>query len=226
MSMSQRPSNPFALDDFTDDGIARVRDALVAGEMTPAAFRTWLTSLPVARWDDAVDTLFGLDPFVADGNELPPGCVPYIAAPASALVRLVSLTETSAGATFVDVGCGVGRAAMLVHLLTGWRAIGVEIQSHLVELGTAAARRLCLKRVELRRGNACEEAALPDGDIYFMYCPFDARRVRRVLEILERRALRREITIVGLQVNFPCCEWLGDGQPAVGDLRVHRSRRP
>ena len=37
---------------------------------------------------------------------------------------------------FVDVGSGLGRAAALVHLMTGARAIGLEVQPALV----AAAR--------------------------------------------------------------------------------------
>lgn len=200
-----------------------LRQAIVAGEQPPAALRAWLARLDRGTGDDAIDELIGLDPFVPDAA-LPPGCVPYIAAPVSAVVRLTEAVAMDANATFVDVGCGVGRAAMLVHLLTGARAVGVEIQPHLVELGRAAVQRLALERVELSCGDACDAAHLPEGDVYFMYCPFDASRVKRVLTLLKARAQSRALTLVCLQVNIPECPWLHAVDVGAADLRIYRSR--
>jgi SAM-dependent methyltransferase len=186
--------------------------------------QAWLTQLPEAEWDAAVDELFELDPFVPDAADLPPGCVPYIAAPVSALVRLSECVALDVNATFVDVGSGVGRAALFVHLLTGARSFGVEIQPHLVALGNAAAQRLATNRVSLLHGDACDASRLPAGDCYFMYCPFDASRVKRVLAILEARAISRELTVACLQLSIPDCAWLQPVASGVADLRMYRSQ--
>lgn len=222
--------------------VAAVRRAIAAGEFTPAAMRAWLSALPEAERDGAVDNLFELDPFVPDAADLPPGCVPYLAAPVSALIAVADALalnrDGDAGdpalgdnavlggdAAFVDIGCGVGRAVMLVHLLTGVDALGVEVQPHLVGLGRSAAQRLSLSRVQLLHGDACDVQVLPEGSVYFLYCPFDAARVKRVLSILELRARRRDIMVACLHVKIPENAWLLPvGSDAAG-LQIHRSRR-
>jgi SAM-dependent methyltransferase len=143
----------------------------------------------------------------------------------SALLRVPELAVLDANTTFVDIGCGVGRAAILMNLLTGATAVGVEIQPHLVAIGNAVTQRLALSRVNLKHGDACDGELLPEGDVYFMYCPFDAARVKQVLALLERRARRRTIAVVCLQVNIPECSWLSLGATESADLRIYRSRR-
>jgi len=181
--------------------------------------------LPEHTWDSVVDELLELDPFVADACDLPAGCVPYLAAPVRSLLRVIDLAALDATKTFVDVGCGVGRAAMAVRLLSGATAVGVDIQPHLVALGAAVAQRLSLSRVDLTCGDACEPDKLPIGDVYFMYCPFDTKRVRRVLTTLERRASAQQITVACLQLRLPDCEWLDSIASGCAELRLYRSRR-
>lgn len=202
--------------------VAELQNAITSRTFVPTAVRAWLTQLPEADWDAAVDELFDLDPFVPDAADLPSGCVPYIAAPVSALVRLVDSIGLASSDTFVDIGCGPGRAMMLVHLLTGARAAGIEVQAHLITLGSRVVQRFGLDHVRLSHADACDAALLPVGDVYFMYCPFGAERLSRVLGVLERRARERQIFVVGLQVNIPGCPWL---EPVVSsaDLDVFRS---
>lgn len=236
-----------------------MRRAIAEGRYSPAAVRRWLEQVPTSEQDRVVDELFELEPFIEDAPTLPPGAVPYIPAPVSALVRLTRLlhevaplrestglqatTASSIAAplrdnaelpeaaqqpplsnvTFVDVGCGVGRAAMLLHLLTGASARGVEIQPHLVACGNATAQRLGLRRVTLQHGDACDEECLPEGDVYFMYCPFDAARVKRVTSLLERRARDRQLVVACLQVNVPDQAWLRPLPTEAADLRVYCS---
>lgn len=210
-----------------------MRRAIAEGRLSPGSFRRWLERVPALEQDAVVDELFDLDPFIADAPGLPPGSVPYIAAPVSALLRLTELLQEVssrdaaplATLTFVDVGCGVGRAALALHLLTGAAVLGVDIQPHLVALGNAAAQRLGTSRVNLQHGDACDDAGLPDGDVYFMYCPFDAARVKRVLSMLERRARERQLLVACLQMNLPDCVWLRPLATGAAELRLYRSVR-
>lgn len=214
-----------------------MRREIAEGRHSPPAFRRWLERFSTSDQDRVVDELFELDPFVADAPSLPPGTVPYIAAPVSALLRLVTLLERTLSRdaasdvslknlTLVDIGSGVGRAAMLLHLLTGASARGVEIQPHLVALGNSAVQRLMLSRVTLQHGDACDDAALPNGDVYFMYCPFDAARVKQVMSLLERRARDRQLLVACLQVNVPVCAWLRPLANGDADLRLYGSVKP
>ena len=46
--------------------------------------------------------------------------------------QIIEHARIDATDVFVDIGSGIGRAAAIVHLLTGAKAIGVEIQPQLV----------------------------------------------------------------------------------------------
>ena len=78
--------------------------------------------------DAWVDQLFGLGAPPEDGPQLPVGCVPYLPCSVDALLRVAEHAPVRASDLFVDIGAGVGRAAALMHLLTGAPAFGVEVQ--------------------------------------------------------------------------------------------------
>ncbi len=118
--------------------------------------------------------VLALNDLPEDSVELPRGCVPYMPSPVDALVRLVSHGPVTKDDVFVDVGCGVGRAALFVRLLSGARSIGVDVQSQLVNIARSSAMRLGLEDVEFLVADACEH--LPEGSVYFLYCPFGAER--------------------------------------------------
>ena len=54
--------------------------------------------------------------------------MPYLPCPVDTLLRVIEHAPLGAADVFVDVGSGLGRAAALVHLLTGARAVGLEVQ--------------------------------------------------------------------------------------------------
>jgi len=123
---------------------------------------------------------------------------------------------------FVDVGSGVGRAAVLVHLLTGARAVGLEIQPHFVVAARELAARL--SRVSFAEGDAVDLAErLGVGSVFFLYCPFGAERVTKLLSVLEPIARTKLITLCCVDLPLPPCSWLVV-EPSIGpDLAIHRS---
>jgi len=194
------------------------------GDVDPSSFRTALLAVPPSDRDVWCDRVLGLDGIPDDGPELPRGGVPYLPCPVDALLRVVEHAGVAAPDVFVDVGAGIGRATALVHLLTGARAIGLEIQPGLV----TAAHEL-FERMELTTTCTMVEGDAPElgdaivaGTVFFLYCPFGGARLGRMLDALEAVARRRTIRVACVDLPLPACPWLTPTSRA-DDLTVYRS---
>jgi SAM-dependent methyltransferase len=91
------------------------------------------------------------------------------------------------GYTFVDIGCGKGRALFLASDFSFRRIIGVEISPSLVR---AALQNLAKwkgrQNIEIICTDACEWEWPQDNLVIFLYNPFDKVVLSRVLENLHR----------------------------------------
>ena len=105
----------------------------------------------------------------------------------------------------VDLGSGLGRVAMLAHLLTGARTRGIEIQEPLVRRSRDRCVELGLGDVSFVHANAAELEL--DGRAFFLYAPFNGSMLSRVVERLAAVAKRRRIVVgtVGLELD---ASWL------------------
>ncbi|HEY8077127.1 MAG TPA: methyltransferase domain-containing protein [Labilithrix sp.] len=183
-----------------------------------------LMEIPPAERDAWVDRAFGLGAPPDDGPELPRGCVPYFPCAVDVVMRAVEHANVTAEDVFVDVGAGIGRVTTLVHLLTGARAIGVEIQPALVRAARELAMRMRADGVVYVEGDAIDKAnALADGTVFFLYCPFSGERLARLLAALEPIARTRPIRICCVDLPLPPCAWLTCDPPLAGDLAIWRS---
>lgn len=201
-----------------------IRSLLLNAQSTPAVFRAALTRVPPTERDAWLDLVLGLDACPDDGPELPRGCVPYLPCPVDALLRIVECAEVQASDVFVDVGSGVGRAAALVHLLTGAEAIGIEIQPELVHAARALAARLSTLRFSPVQGDAAVLTGhITLGSIFFLYCPFSGERLEKVLDDLESIARTRPIRVCCVDLTLPPRPWLTFAVPPSGNLTVYRS---
>jgi SAM-dependent methyltransferase len=188
-------------------------------------FREDLSNVPAAERDAWVDRRFGLEAIPED-EPLPRGCVPYLPCPVDALLRAVEQADVRGSDVFVDVGSGLGRAALVVHLLTGASAIGLEIQPALARASRELAKRLGVARFTAIEGDAVPLA--PDaaaGSVFFLYCPFSGERLERVLADLELIARKGPIRVCAVDLPLPARPWLTLAEPASGDLAVYRSFR-
>jgi SAM-dependent methyltransferase len=102
--------------------------------------------------------------------------------------------------TFVDFGCGKGRALVLAADIGFGRVVGVEMFPTLCEAAEANRRRYGSKGgradvIEI----VCDDAtrfALPDGDLYcYFYNPFDASIMAKVLANIEAAVIAKPITV-------------------------------
>lgn len=187
----------------------RVRSLLRGGRVRPPAFRQELERVPPRDRDAWLDRVLGLDTIPEDGPSLPPGCVPYLPCPVAALLGVLDATPFEASDVFVDVGSGVGRAAALVHLLTGAEVVGVEIQPELARASRELAQRWSLQRFTTVEGDAAELARLvPSGTIFFLYCPFSGARLEKLLDDLEPRAESGRVWLCSVDLPLPERSWL------------------
>jgi SAM-dependent methyltransferase len=191
----------------------------------PSLFRAELTGIPPVARDAWVDQVFGLGAPPEDGPELPIGCVPYLPCAVDALLRLVQQAPVRASSDlFVDIGAGVGRAAALVHLLTGAPAVGVEIQPALVAAARELAGRLRLSNLSFVEADAVRSAdAWSAGSVFLLYCPFSGDRLAALLANLEPVARHRPIRVCCVDLPLPPCPWLERMPPPSVDLTIYRS---
>lgn len=203
----------------------RVRALIEDGRCAPALFRAALDGVPPTARDAWVDLALGLPEPPGDGPELPRGCVPYLPCATEALLGATKHAGVGPSDVFVDVGSGVGRATSLVHLLTGARAIGIEVQPALVAAARHLVMRLGLPAVSFVEGDAAHAtAALAAGSVFLLYCPFSGDRLRKLLDDLEAVARTRPIRICCVDLPLPRCDWLEPVPAPSLALTVHRSR--
>lgn len=202
----------------------QVRSRIERGQHDPSTFRAALLRVPPTERDAWLDLVLGLGELPDDGPELPRDCVPYLPSSVDVLLRMVEQAPVRVSDVFVDVGSGVGRAAALVHLLTGAAAIGVEIQPGLVRAARGLAARLLASRVSYVEGDAAQLAGLVTiGSVFFLYCPFSGDRLTKVLADIESIARTRMIRICCVDLPLPPCSWLTLAPHVSGDLAIYRS---
>lgn len=178
--------------------------ASIARVLQRRALHETLTSLPFVERDLFVDQLLGLGAPPDDSSTLPRGAVPYVPCGVDAILACVRDAPVHEGDTFVDLGSGVGRVAALVHLLTGARAFGVELQRHLIDEARRMSRDLAIDQaVSFVEGDAALQpiGPVPVDDrgqrsrrvVYFCYASFSAAVLERVLDGVERDSRSHDV---------------------------------
>jgi SAM-dependent methyltransferase len=202
----------------------RTRARIETGSHDPASFRAALLEVPEHARDAWFDLVLGLHELPDDGDDLPRDCVPYLPCSVDSILRALDHAPIAETDVFVDLGAGLGRAATLVHLLTGARAVGLEIQRSLTRVSRDLLRRFPALRLAIVEGDATELAGhLPFGDVFFLYCPFGGARLARTLACLQPLARTRMLRIYSVDLPLPELPWL-TLQCEAGNVTVHRTR--
>jgi D-arabinose 1-dehydrogenase-like Zn-dependent alcohol dehydrogenase len=201
------------------------RQAVRAGLLRGAALLEALLAVPSRERDGWVDELLGLPELPDDVPGLPLDTVPYLPCGVDTIVRAVLEGPVRAGDVFVDLGAGLGRPAMLVHLLSGARAVGVELQPHLVRHAQTTASELGLDTVSFVAGDAAslEVAA---GTVFFIYSSFNDTVLAQVLSWLERMAARRRIVLCAVDFEVHDQPWLSARMSSRAELVFYDSKAP
>jgi hypothetical protein len=201
----------------------RARVEVATGKLRGQALLDLLRSVPELHRDDFVDVMLGIDgPVPPDTPYLPRGAVPYLPCAIDDVIAMVAEVPVGDDDELVDLGSGLGRVAIVGHLLSGARARGIDIQGHLVRGAQAIARDLRLPAVTFVRANAAEVAL--DGSVFFLYAPFNGELMVRVLESLREVAERRPVVVCTVGVEFPGEAWLVRRETANVTLNVYDAR--
>lgn len=187
-------------------------------------FRASLRALPSHARDTWLDAVLGIDGVVADEPTLPRGSTPYYPCSVEVLLRTIDVAGITQQDVFVDIGSGIGRATTLVHLLTGARAIGIEIQRDLVERARDLAETFGLSQVTTLEGDATELVGrVANGTVFFLYCPFSGTGLELVLEQLAGPARARPISVCCVHLPTLKRDWLELVTSDNDELVVYRS---
>jgi hypothetical protein len=182
------------------------RNEIASGAMRGDAFLRVLMSVPIRDRDAWVDTLLDFENPPDDVSNLPRGSVPYLPAGVEEVLAMIESAPLTSRDHLVDLGAGLGRVAILAHLITGARAHGVEIQEPLVRATNACRDALNLPAVTFEHANAVDVAL--DGSHFFLYAPFNGPMLAAVLQRVRDVARRRSITLCTVGLELDDVSWL------------------
>jgi SAM-dependent methyltransferase len=184
----------------------RLRSRIARGRFTPGGLRRGLARhAHASEHSQSYDALDVLLAGVLDAGELPDESIVRDAEmiayqPASGHVILGLLPHVQATDVFYDLGAGLGRVAILVALLSGARARGVEIEPAFCAYAEAVAQRLLVRGVDFVAADA-RDVPLEDGTVFFLYSPFRGALLRSVLGKLRALARRGPLRVC---THGPC----------------------
>ncbi len=184
------------MNDALRDLAQRAHAELASGALRGPAMAALLAAVPFLEHEESTD----------DAPDLPRGAVPYLPCAVEDILDLVRSAPVHAEDELVDIGSGLGRVAILVHLLTGARTRGIEIQEQLVWSARARCEELALDRVSFVHANAAE--IVLDGSIFFLYAPCNGAMLTSVLGRLEEAARRRPVVVAAVGLEFRDVPWL------------------
>jgi SAM-dependent methyltransferase len=212
------------VDSTSRSAAQRLRADLLAEQLTPARFSAALAEIAPADHDAWLDLVWDIDEIPLDDPPLPRGCVPYLPCSVASILDAVRQANVTSNDVFVDVGAGLGRAALLAHLKTGAGCIGLEIQPRLARNAQGRADWVRLERLRFVQGDAAELVRfITTGTVFFLYCPFGGERLRRFLEGLEEIARTRPIRVCCVDMAPLDVRWLARVPSTSPNVDVYRS---
>jgi hypothetical protein len=144
--------------------------------------------------DVLLDGVLGIDRRVDVAETTHPEMIHYEPTPARVVLELVDRVALNRGDVFYDLGSGLGHVVLLVSLLTGIPAKGIEVQASLCRQAERFARELGLPHVEFIEGDA-RHADYSAGTVFYLFTPFKGKMLNEVLRRLEQESLDRPITV-------------------------------
>jgi len=196
-----------------DQGRARFGAVAAAGMATrPTAvlrreLRAWLDNFTSYRPTDlhpvhaGYDALDALVDGVLNLNEIPaPTQAPeremihLEPTPARVVLEVVDRVAWQGEDVFYDIGSGLGQVPLLVHLLTGVRAVGVEIEPAYCRVARGCAERLGLMDLSFVQADA-RAADYAAGTVFYLFTPFVGEMLQAVLDRLHAQTAGRAVTV-------------------------------
>jgi SAM-dependent methyltransferase len=188
----------------------------------------WLAALAPGDRDAALERWLGIEvdagqpgPAPRDGQEL----IGYVPSGVAAIVQAAFAAPVGRQDFFLDVGAGAGKVALTMHLLTGARCHGLEVQPELVARARSAAVRLGVAADVTFEVADARTAELPPATVFYLYLPFTGSALERALARLEVAASGAPVVVcaLGLDLRAP---WLRPRPSEAFWLTVYDSGPP
>jgi SAM-dependent methyltransferase len=199
------------------------RERIRGGGLRGGELLAWLAGHHPRERDAAFERMLGIDgsgQAATLGGEL----VGYNPSGVAPIVRAVIEAPIGAEDVFVDLGSGLGKVTALVHLLTGARACGVELQPALASEARARAADLALDLSYVAEDARLAELA--QGTVFFLYLPFTGATLAAVIERLRLEAGKRPIVVCALGLDLGGVSWLRPRGIDSFWLEIYDSRCP
>jgi len=145
--------------------------------------------------DIFINRLFSFQAMPGQTKDLEPEMVYYQKTPARIVFELAEKSCLTQEDVFFDLGSGLGQVAILINLLAGVTAKGVEFEPAFCAYAENCARELNLSNVTFINADA-RHADYSGGTIFFMFTPFKGEMLQEVLDILRKESLLRKIRII------------------------------
>jgi SAM-dependent methyltransferase len=200
------------------------RAGVQSGALRGGRLLELLQSVPFLDRDAWTDELLGFDGVPRDIADLPRGAVPYLPCGVDEILAVVREAPVGPDDELVDLGSGLGRVAILVHLLAGARTCGVELQEPLVRAARDRCAALGLTEVSFVHADAAE--AELDGSIFFLYAPFNGQLLAAVLRRVEEVARRRRVVVCAVGLELAEVDWLRLRESSLAALALYDSGAP
>jgi hypothetical protein len=189
-----------------DDELDGLRAQLRSGALRGQGLGALLEAQPEAECDRWIECLLGIRDLSARRPSVERELIGYQPSGVGAVLALIRDVPIVASDVFVDIGSGLGKVTMLVHLLTGADAFGLELDASLLARARERAAELRLDGVHYVQGDA-RELALP-GTVYFMYAPLTGAALARALVQLEVATRDRSAVLCTLGLDLAHVAWL------------------
>lgn len=181
---------------------AHLRDGRLRGSALASLLESW----PASERDAWAERLLGIEAAPATVQAGHGELIGHHASGVGALLHLVRDVPIRASDVFVDVGSGLGKATLLVNLLTGARTVGLELEPALVDAARRRAEDLGLTGVTYVRGDA--RVSVPEGTVYYLYLPFTGAALDAAMARLEDATRGRAVTVCTLGLELSRWPWL------------------
>lgn len=133
-------------------------------------------------------------PIPAETKAREPEMVYYQQTPFRIIFELVEKAQLTKEDVFYDIGSGLGQVSIVVNLLSGAAARGIEFEPAYCAYASQCAADLNLSRVAFIQADA-RTADYSEGTVFFMYTPFEGSMLQEVLARLRGVAQRRRISL-------------------------------
>jgi hypothetical protein len=140
--------------------------------------------------DTFINGLLNLRPIPLETKAREPGMVYFQKTPARIVLEMAEKAHFTQEDVFYDLGSGLGQVPILVNMLSGVAAKGIEFEPAYCEYARACAAAFNLPRVEFIQADA-RAADYSAGTVYFLYSSFEGQMLEEVLGKLKSESQRR-----------------------------------